>query len=273
MTTISDSFERRLPVVRMRVPEDGGPREIPSIDPFGSTGVFDAPKALEEVHPSTYCDAAAAVLPRIQFRLNTQLPAVEHSIYLRTEGDVIRAVNLYLVHPVNMALQAIRSSVFCRSEWQHGSTARTDLIWEWTNKDKRVALGVLELKNTQLLVKEDFDQGLADMRPDTTSWEDPRSLVDRAFSEDLQDNSFLGPSASRVSRQAMKYHDTTKTDFVAVFDWSSMIIFDFGGMDEGIYKLAKGTWHQEGPDLPPYATFRMLLLGMLITSMRRTGVL
>jgi len=198
---------------------------------------------------------------------------VENSIYLRTEGDVIRAVNLYLVHPVNMALQAIQSSIFCRSEWQHGSTARTDLIWEWTNKDKRVALGVLELKNTQLLVQADFNQGLADMEPSTTSRRDPRSLIERAFSKKSQDRTFLGASASRVSRQAMKYHDTTQTDFVAVFDWSSMIIFDFGDMDEGTYKLAKGTWHQEGPDLPSYATFRMLLLGMLITSMRRTGVL
>lgn len=103
-----------------------------------------------------------------------------------------------------------------------------------------------------------------------------KAIFSKGFTKDApnqEDHTFLGPSTSRVSRQARKYHRRAGTDFVAVFDWCSMIIFDFGGMDEGSYRLAKGTWHQEGPHLPAHGTFRMLLLGMLITSMRRFGVI
>lgn len=278
MDTIRESFDKCLPSLPMRTPGQPGTGswEIPAINPLSSTDGFDAPKALEPVHPVVYLNMAAAALSRFHLHHTIQLPAVEDSIYLGTEGDVVRAVSLYLIHPVNMALQATGSSISCRSELTHGPSARTDIIWMSRMGNKRVTLGVLELKNTQLLVKAHFDQGLADMAAGTKSSKHPKNMLSEAFSgraPNPLEHTFLGSSTSRVSRQARKYHQEAETDFVAVFDWCSMIIFDFGGMDEGRQKLAKGTWHQEGPGLPPQATFRMLLLGMLIRSMRRTGIL
>lgn len=278
MPTIGDSFLVRLPPLKMRGPDGGGSWEIPPIKTLASTGNFDAPKALERVHPELYCQEAAAAIPLLS--LTTHLPAVEPSIFLRTEGDVVHAVGLYLLHPVNMALEAIRrmvvgsgSSIYCQSEVHQGPTARTDFVWKLTKGTKMVTLGVLELKNTQLLVEAHFTEGVVDM---TRSGRDAVSMIDLAFSDKVPneaDKTCLGRSASRVSRQARKYHTEARTDFVAVFDWCSMIIFDFGGMDEGSYRLAKGTWHQEGPHLPSHGNFRMLLLGMLIKSMKRFGVI
>lgn len=174
-----------------------------------------------------------------------------------------------------MALQATRSSIFCRSEVISGPTARTDVSWTWTDGKELVTLCVLELKNTQLLRKADYDQGLADMGADTNSTKHPKNMIQKAWSEsapNTKENPCLGQSTSGVARQAKNYHKTGKTDYVAVFDWCSMIIFGFGGMDEGRDKLAKGTWYQERPGASPNATFRMLLYGMLIASMKRTGV-
>ena len=226
----------------MRQSGDEGALEIPAINPNGSTGPVDAPKALELIPAKVYASAAVAALP--QNYLTTQLPAVENNIYLRTEGDVVRTVNLYLLHPLDMALQAVKSSISCNSEWRHGPSARTDIIWRWKAGDKWVTLGVLELKNAQLLIEGHFHSRVADMKFGAKSKRDPKSMLVRAFSDDApntEDNTFLGPSTSRVARQARKYHVTTRTDFVAVFDWCSMIIFDFGNMDESKARLAKRT--------------------------------
>jgi len=105
-----------------------------------------------------YCDVANAIIPRLL--LTTYLPGVEGSIFLRTEGDVVHAVTLYLLHPVSMALGAMGGSIYCQSEVRQGPTAHTDVMWKWTNGTKTVTLGVLELKNTQLLVEGDIFQGV-----------------------------------------------------------------------------------------------------------------
>jgi hypothetical protein len=158
MANIRGSFYMPLPALNMRRPGDGGTWEIPPIKLLGSTDKFDAPKALEEVSSQMYCDVANAIIPRLL--LTTYLPGVEGSIFLRTEGDVVHAVTLYLLHPVNMALGAMGGSIYCQSEVRQGPTAHTDVMWKWTNGTKTVTLGVLELKNTQLLVEGDIFQGV-----------------------------------------------------------------------------------------------------------------
>ncbi|KAI9880433.1 MAG: hypothetical protein M1830_003075 [Pleopsidium flavum] len=273
MTTLLESFTERLPLLTTR---QAGPRPFGVPRPGPSTLEIDPPIALEPVEPEDFVREYAKLQDGdcdVQ-DLEAHLPVVEDSFYINMEADVVRASSLYLLHPINMALSCLASCrVFCQAEETHGPTARTDISWRYISAQREwVTLAVLEFKNTDMLVREEFAAGMADMRP--RSGREPRDLVDNAREEREEwDNTWLGEGAARLARQARKYSERTSVGYVAIFDWKSMFIFNFAEMHEDNYKLAEGTWFKEDAgNHRTYNTFRILLFGMLVKALRRNGL-
>lgn len=250
------------------------PREVPL--PGSSTLDIDPPIALEPCDPLVLFNEYTRLQSGndILAGLGSQLPAVEMSFYLRLEADVVHASRLYLIHPINMALQGLTETrITCQAEESHGPTARTDISWKYFDDEENEwrTLAILEFKNTYMLVQDDFAPGMADMRQGSPR--SPRALISGAYSRRARQGfTWLREGASRLARQALKYSGSTGTGYVAIFDWKSMFIFDFEGMDEGEYELAKGTWFEKTPGGQSYETFRMLLFGMLVKALKRNGL-
>jgi hypothetical protein len=57
-------------------------------------------------------------LKKLTLYLRNYLPAIERPFLMITEGDVLRATTLYVVHPINLALNAKYkdSPIYCLSE-------------------------------------------------------------------------------------------------------------------------------------------------------------
>ncbi|KAI9873928.1 MAG: hypothetical protein M1830_010382 [Pleopsidium flavum] len=269
MTTLSQSFWQTLPV--LQIVEPARPREVPQ--PGSSTLAVDPPIALEPCEPLVFFQEGNC-LRSVGAGLDNHLPAVESFFYLRLEADVVHASRLYLLHPINMALQGLTDTpIACQAEESQGSTARTDISWKYYDEQNEEwkMLAILEFKNTFLLIEREFTRAMADMEPGASR--SPKALVDRAYQTNQRHFTWLGEGAGRLTRQALKYSGSAATDYVAIFDWKSMVILDFEGIDEGAYKLAKGTWFEEVPTQPPtHETFRMLLFGMLVKALRRNGL-
>ncbi len=212
---------------------------------------------------------------RILRHLDSYLPAVEPTFLLRVEADVVRASVLYLLHPINFALRSLSiEQLFCLSEMSQGPTARTDIAWTFQDKwNNRRTLAVLEFKNTYMLRKDEFYSGKADMSAEVGAKGSPVALINDVKATPDDGNSWLGSGARTLSRQMMKYSRRARTDFVAIFDWKALFIYDFSTMDEKNYQLARGTWFVEDPLASQTVTFRTLLMGMLIEALRRRGLL
>ena len=74
----------------------------------------------------------------------------------------------------------------------------------------------------------------------------------------------------------MKYSDKCGTPDIAFFDWNTMFVFNFHGMDEDASDpvLAKGTWFTEELKDPRQGyTFRMILYEFLIRALMRQGII
>ena len=183
----------------------------------------------------------------------------------------MRAAALYLLHPVHLALQALPlPRLICQSEQVHGATARSDISWKYKDRQNQWrTLAVLEFKATGMLVKQEF------LEAATNSQRSSKELVDSAYVlRQRKDNSWFGDGARPLTQQMIKYSERAEVDLVAIFDWKSMFVLDFGSRDEGRYQLAKGTWFAEddGNTARP-ETFRSVLFGMLIEALRRNGVI
>ncbi|KAI9674982.1 MAG: hypothetical protein M1817_001388 [Caeruleum heppii] len=284
MTTIAESFRQRLPTLDQRVlpnpmasatPDDRPYRQSHASAP--STTATDPPGAWEQDQPSTLFDLVRDLIPQgneqIPPPLQGYLPALESSHMLHTEGDVVRAAVLYLLNPVNKALELLCPAgchIECVTDASHGMSSRTDIAWRCGDVQNRsTTFAVLEFKNTYALHWPDFKPGLANLNPNAPIDEQPEEMLTAA--SDSRTGTLLNGNAVVVAKQAQKYHNETGCTDVAIFDWDTMFIFDFFLMDEDSSppQLVKGIWFEETVHGRPHETFRMLLFGMLVRSMRR----
>ena len=268
MPTIARSLEEALPKLAVEQPPQI-PREIPIS--ASSTRDTDPPKAIQLVHVEQLFHARSRIPSgsQVPASLSRHIPHTEAFHWLRTEGDVVRATNLYLLHPVNEALRYVvgdHSGIICSAEERHGTEARTDISWSHVNGGRRKTFAILEIKNTCSLDYRDFAPAIVNM----TNGKTPADMLKQAYKKGQRyEYSLLLGNARTISKQTRKYFDQTGCRDVAVFDWNAMFIFDFSTFNEGANQLVGGTWFQEDSRLPSHQTFRMLLFGMLCRALGR----
>lgn len=209
--------------------------------------------------------------PNVPFRLRQRMPQLETGHFLSTEGDVLRASNLYLLHPVNIAVNSLITNghLYCTSEQSSHGGVRTDIRWVYRSSQsgQKTNIAVLEFKNTQVL-------RWADFLPATTDQQHAQDKLDDA--QEKRHYTHLMDNACLLSKQAKKYCLKLSSPDVAIFDWNAMFVFDFTGMDEDAHDpiLAKGIWFEEpATSVNSGVTFRTFLLGFLVRALRRHHVI
>jgi len=219
--------------------------------------------------------------PALSPELRHRLPQLEKTHLLHTEGDVVRAAELYLLHPLNVVLSKLvkNGHLYCRSEQTSAGGCRTDIRWVYHpnqsnqgnqgNQDNQVKdIAVLEFKNTKILRWSDF----------APAWIDPQHAKDKiAEAFNIEPHSMhLVKNAVWVTKQAMKYAANLKIADVAVFDWHAMFVYNLATMKEDAANptLAQGLWFEETQThLGDGVTFRIVLLSFLVRALKRHGVI
>lgn len=271
MPTIAESFLELMPVLQIEQPlQKPRPIQVSA----SSTARVDPLIAWQPADSQELFDYSSWIFQGDQTpnSLLHPMPRIEAFHNLRSEGDVVRASHLYLLHPVNEAIRHVTGGnpqIICAAEETHGAVARTDISWSYDNGEERTVFAILEFKNTFVLDWAEFEPAMADMTEGRT----PAELIDRIYQEcDDEEYSWLGKNARIISKQAKKYFERTECADIAIFDWNSMFIFDFSVLDEGANQLARGIWFREDPN-QQYRTFRLLLFGLLCKAMRRWQII
>jgi hypothetical protein len=208
-----------------------------------------------ERDPTSYDQKADDSLKKLAVYLRNYLPAVERPFLMETEGDVLRATTLYVVHPINLALNAKYrdTPIYCLSE----KGVRCDITWKYRNGGRMEAIAVLELKKRGVLRRDDFECAMVDgNRQDKINEAYANMSGADPVATTLQSN------AIPVSQQAAAYAIRQETRFVGLFDWQSMFLFYFGELDmdnQEIGDSAYGTWVEDGGT----TFFRRSLFGFL----------
>jgi len=232
-----------------------------------STATTDPPK-IWEPDPTPYAQKASDTLKKLASSLRNPLPAVERPFRMLTEGDVLRATTLYVTHPINQALNAKykNTPIYCLSENVKGGV-RCDIIWKYKNGNDFHTIAVLELKRRGVLRWDDFQCAESDAANRETKIQEAYARMDDDDNDDggyAVATTFRG-NAVQLSKQAAAYAIRQKTQFVGLFDWDSMFLFQFGELDLGqraIGDSAHGTWVED--ESPTF--FRKTLLGFLVAA-------
>jgi hypothetical protein len=261
---IQTSFQHELYTLEIP-PVPNNYRQITST--AASTINTDAPRALEEEDEGPIIDLARNYLSNLRgnARMRERIPQNEGTHSLRTEADVSDASRLYLLHPVNVAVRELlnHGQLECRREHAASHTSRTDIVWVHVDGNQTTNVAILEFKNAYVLHEEEF-------RPAMTNANEAEEKLNDVF--DTEVDTLLTGNAFWVSKQTRKYHEELGTADIAVFDWNTMVAFDFSGMAETAEnpKLARAIWFSEADKSHnQYQTFRAFLLGFLIRSLLR----
>lgn len=214
---------------------------------------------MREQDPISYDQKADNVLKTLASALQSSLPAVERPFLMITEGDVLRATTLYLLHPINLALNAKYEDtpIYCLSE-DSKERIRCDITWKYRDGRDLKTIAVLELKKRGALSWEDFERAESnagnreDKMQEAYANTDDGDDVATTFKE----------NAIPLSKQAAAYAIRQKTQFVGLFDWNYMFLFQFCQLnlaEKNIGDCAYGTWVQETDSM----LFRKTLFGFL----------
>lgn len=270
--TIEGSFKQKLCRPLIYEKENYRTDHIPS----GPVQNVPAPKFVRFMNPEDLFGIARKILPLYTSNVSLQerMPQDEASLCIVTEADVAAIARLSLLHPVNIAATAAlikkNGRLECRQERTVGTT-RPDTTWVYVdsnNNEKTIA--ILEYKNTSILRRSDFNQAGV-----STSVEaiDMMKWLSKA-NKDTK----LEHNARSVSKQARNYSQKGGTPDVAVFDWKSMVVYDFSIVSETLESPSPTllTWFSETGtnyvDSGNMKTFRALLLGFLLRALKRHGL-
>ena len=110
-------------------------------------------------------------------------------------------------------------------------STRVDSVWEvWLPGSKKwTEFAILEYKNTNIIMKSEFEEGNWDER----SKDYGKTLSKPGFSTlafGRKRGTFLKGNAINLSKQAISY--SKRSPFVAMFDWDTLLCVDFDGMDQ-----------------------------------------
>lgn len=113
---------------------------------------------------STIIGLARQLIDRVQPNgLISHMPMVERTHRLGSEADVLRAVVLYLLHPVNILLSGGLPQgyeIYCQGEVP-AVRSRFDIQWTLKRGNTEVTMAILELKNTKVVHRGDFASAAA----------------------------------------------------------------------------------------------------------------
>lgn len=259
---------------------------LPKLDRNLSKNLKASPSAtstLETTHPKfwvardvdDYVRAAEALLPdggAVQkFTSKQYAPAEERSFCIQTEGDVVRASALYLLHPVNMVLEAMfpDDNIRCFAEDSQNTkhpvlptqTTRTrpDILYKKNGK----TVAILEYKLTSIMKVDEFEA--ARIRPSASP--DDVLEVKALAEEDPQNRSLFESDSAMIVKQVTKYveHETS-TRYAALFDWDQLFLSVYDEQDhEMIYGTLVSSRDKAGTEI------RKALLGWLIEAITNDG--
>ncbi|OJD28487.1 hypothetical protein ACJ73_00118 [Blastomyces percursus] len=138
----------------------------PIIKAFDMAIDEDAPTAFIAENPAILINAGRSKLSTHEGSagpLGQRMPQLENSHLLHTEADVLRASNLYLLHPVNVVANRLLAagSLLCRGEVTSNGGCRTDVRWVYCNGSQMTTIAILEVKNTKVLHVADFTPAIA----------------------------------------------------------------------------------------------------------------
>jgi hypothetical protein len=251
--TLQESFRYVLPSFN----QDSAVYLTMSKNSGASTEATDPPKLWIEYPVENYITRADAELQQDGDRLQAYLPVVESPFMIFTEADVVRAATLYVLHPINEALNArYQDGIYCRSESKQQSGGRCDVVWQaWDSASEDwTVIAVLELKNRGVLDWSDCSGALQNQS-------NYAQAIQAAWA--TTENTLFENNMIPIAKQAAHYAWSTGTHYVAVFDWDSLFMFRYERADfesKSIGDWTYGTWVQEDG----VATFRKALLGFLL---------
>ena len=188
------------------------------------------------------------------------LPGIEKTYLLVNEADVVRASGQYLVYPVNIHLDAllpgVNLQIFCNSEVAENQQSRFDMRWLICRSgEPDVTAAILEFKSPYTLHRDEFERG----RFQAGDAEKNMRIADRkTFGTWFEGN------AIPLSKQVSKYSEFCKD--IAIFDWSSLMIFDLHTWEKGQNRPARGAFYKEAENI---GTFRLALLGFVLRGISR----
>ena len=214
----------------------------------GKTTERTAPPKYHESRPlNDYTAAGQAAVAAVQADLQQHyMPSGEDLFAHRAEADVVRSAALYLLHPVNMALN-FRSPLDykCFSEFK-ANTVRSDVVFI-RRADNGVGVScfaVLEFKNRGVLDlhRHPWDQTLTSGR-NTGALLTQQVLASNAFGgninlvvgnapeNDAEEMTYFDGNPLILVKQAALYAIKYKTKYVALFDWNTLILIYFNNLD------------------------------------------
>ncbi|KAJ9373622.1 hypothetical protein DTO282F9_2830 [Paecilomyces variotii] len=269
--TVYESFRSPSPWLPS-VPNPGDYRTLSSstqstidIDPLVAWRYEDHQRLVDLVadnFPSEISNPEDNLLKRVACRDGSNL--------LRSEADVLSATILYILNPVNLAINRNlkQGSMTMSCEQTSPGRIRTDIRWSYRVSSMMIDVAILEVK-----------------AKDTLRWADIANAMARSDAEERQKHKEAYRSAKRTLfvsnaywfvKQAYKYAEQLEIPDVAIFDWNNLFILDFSTMDpDGRQpKLAKGIWfNEEGKDHQNLQTFRAVLFGFLLRAISRYPVI
>ncbi|KAJ5584224.1 uncharacterized protein N7459_004024 [Penicillium hispanicum] len=238
----------------------GGPYRALPTPTADSTLEKEAPIAYLRDSVDILDSIAKRELSRIQRQrhrlLQNSMPTLEATHRLSAEADVSRFSVLQLLHPVNIALQAM-----CPPNWT------------LSVGHAQYALAILEFKNTHVISRQEFDR--ATFNQGTTD-EETQQNMDRKISElyrldEEVEPSLLQGNAFWLAKQAAKYAEDCSD--VAIFDGMAMFIFNYvyAKSEPHISRRqdwVRGTYFDEG-GRGNQTTFRRVLFGFVARALKR----
>jgi hypothetical protein len=255
--TLRESFRYARPPVDhssddyVMIPKDSG----------GSTDHTIPPKIWIAYPVENYITRADIELEHDQPRLEAFLPVTEVPFTICNEADVVRAATLYILHPINEALNSrYENKIYCRSEIRQPSGVRSGVssgvtwqFWDSTSAQYTV-IAILLPKDRGVLAWSDCVYALQEQSNCTEAIE--------AACSTSANTAFTGNMVP-IAKQAVRYAWSTGTHYAAVFDWDSLFMFRYHELDPdepSVGDWTQGTWVREEGE----TTFRKALLGFLL---------
>lgn len=187
------------------------------------------------------------------------LPSPYLPCSMNTEADVIHASLLWLLHPVLKALQAEFTNVQYATE-VNLSGCRCDALISVDGKP----VVVIEYKNRGYLDMKQFFQGhVSDYS--TPSHQDKIQTKIHQARTTTRHRSAMGSNATNFTKQAAAYAAKWQTRYVVLFDWDSLFLWHFAGMN--LDRFAVGDGHADwawGTLVRDRADYRSALLGFIL---------
>ncbi|KAI0417885.1 hypothetical protein F5X98DRAFT_129642 [Xylaria grammica] len=139
---------------------------------------------------------------------------------LLSEGDLTHATALYLLHPINQVLSALRPGTKCLA--QHpGKSIRTDVCY----KNATSTLAVIELKARGTICISEFKDTLREIDKDEKI---AKKQMDEYNGEAIVNGGTLFDENSLpLIKQASNYALAEATRYVALFDWNCLVLITF----------------------------------------------